>query len=196
MNVHWLGVRGRKMLKRFLVEARASQIGPDRPLTHWMMHSQSLGRRLCRQKFGSFGEGSWVQPGCYVRNTHKIHFGRDVILRTCSTLAPTDVDGGEIIVEDFALLGPDLYIVTGSHRFDNPDLPIYDQGAGKVGSVIIRKGAWLGARVIVLPGVEIGESAAIGAGSIVTNSIPPRCLAVGNPARVIRQLGNERLSVA
>jgi acetyltransferase-like isoleucine patch superfamily enzyme len=47
---------------------------------------------------------------------------------------------------------------------------------------------WIGSRVIILPGVSIGDHAAVGAGSVVTKSIPPNCLAVGNPARVVREL--------
>lgn len=54
--------------------------------------------------------------------------------------------------------------------------------------VILEENVWLGARVIVLPGVTIGAGSAIGAGSVVTRDIPPRSLAVGAPARVIRQL--------
>jgi maltose O-acetyltransferase len=54
--------------------------------------------------------------------------------------------------------------------------------------VVIGDNVWLGVRVIVLPGVEIGEGSAIGAGSVVTGDIPPRSLAVGSPARVVREL--------
>ena len=55
-------------------------------------------------------------------------------------------------------------------------------------SVVIEDHVWIGARVIVLPGVRIGHHAVIGAGSVVTKNIPPRSVAVGNPARVIRQM--------
>jgi acetyltransferase-like isoleucine patch superfamily enzyme len=52
-----------------------------------------------------------------------------------------------------------------------------------------RQSAWLGARVSVLPGVTIGENAIIGTGSVVTKDIPENCIAVGNPARVIKTIG-------
>ena len=54
--------------------------------------------------------------------------------------------------------------------------------------VIIEDNVWIGSKVIILPGVRIGSRAVIGAGSVVTRSIPPRCVAAGNPARVLRHL--------
>lgn len=54
--------------------------------------------------------------------------------------------------------------------------------------VVIEDHVWIGSKVVILPGVRIGSRAVIGAGSIVTNDIPPRCVAAGNPARVLRHL--------
>jgi maltose O-acetyltransferase len=54
--------------------------------------------------------------------------------------------------------------------------------------VIIEDYVWIGSKVVILPGVRIGRGAVIGAGSIVTKDIPPRCVAAGNPARVLRHL--------
>jgi len=54
--------------------------------------------------------------------------------------------------------------------------------------VIIEDHVWIGSKAVILPGVHIGSHAVIGAGSIVTKDIPPRCVAAGNPARVLRRL--------
>jgi maltose O-acetyltransferase len=54
--------------------------------------------------------------------------------------------------------------------------------------VVIEDNVWIGSKVVILPGVRIGSRAVIGAGSIVTKNIPPRCVAAGNPARVLRHL--------
>ena len=53
--------------------------------------------------------------------------------------------------------------------------------------VLIADGVWIGNRVLILPGVSIGAGAAVGAGSVVMTDIPERCLALGNPARVIKK---------
>lgn len=66
-----------------------------------------------------------------------------------------------------------------------------DWRTGPPAKVVIGNNVWLGSGVVVLKGVEIGKNSLIGAGSIVTKSIPPNCIAAGNPARVIRQLLNQ-----
>ena len=63
-----------------------------------------------------------------------------------------------------------------------------NNGVVKTSPVVIENDAWLGANVIVLKGVTIGARSIIGAGSVVTKSIPPDCIAAGNPARVIQYL--------
>ncbi|RYY14386.1 MAG: acyltransferase, partial [Chitinophagaceae bacterium] len=55
--------------------------------------------------------------------------------------------------------------------------------------VVLKKGCWIGANAIILPGVTIGENSVVGAGSIVTKSIPDRVVAVGSPARVVKKIG-------
>lgn len=62
----------------------------------------------------------------------------------------------------------------------------------KVGKVVIKDGAHIGIGAIIMPGVTIGEGAIIGAGAVVTTDIPPYCVAVGVPARVIKYFGNEQ----
>ena len=76
------------------------------------------------------------------------------------------------------------------HRFDNPDIPIIDQGDHRAEPVTLKTGCWIGANALILPGVTVGRNSVIGAGSVVTKSIPDRVLAAGNPAKVIRAIGN------
>lgn len=81
--------------------------------------------------------------------------------------------------------GPEFAIITANHSFDNPDIPIRLQGKTK-SPVVIKDRVWIGMRVIILPGVTIGEGAVIGAGSIVTKDVKPYDIVAGNPARVIK----------
>jgi len=83
------------------------------------------------------------------------------------------------------LIGAYCYIISGNHRFDMPDLPVRMQGyEGK--PITIGRSVWLGAHVIVLPGVTIGDNAVVGAGSVVTTSVPGGEIWAGVPARRIR----------
>lgn len=68
------------------------------------------------------------------------------------------------------------------------DMHTVNSGEVKRSAVEIGQGAWLGTRAIVLKGVTIGAEAVVGAGSLVTNDVPPRTLVAGNPAGVIREL--------
>ena len=96
-------------------------------------------------------------------------------------------DGGGITIEEGVMMGSGVQIYVANHRFADPNIPIIDQGHESSKSVLLRKGCWIGANAIILPGVEIGENSVVGAGSIVSKSIPPKVLAVGNPAKVIRK---------
>lgn len=75
-----------------------------------------------------------------------------------------------------------------NHRFNDVNVPIYYQGHTESKNITIKRGAWLGANVILLSGVTIGENSVVGAGSVVTKDVPPRCIVGGNPARIIRNL--------
>jgi acetyltransferase-like isoleucine patch superfamily enzyme len=88
---------------------------------------------------------------------------------------------GVIILEDNVVLGPGVVIFSSTHDYNFLALP--DISA----PVKICRYVWVGGKSIILPGVVIGEGAVIGAGSVVTKDIPPYCVAVGNPAKVIKQ---------
>ncbi|WP_231390068.1 DapH/DapD/GlmU-related protein [Sphingobacterium pedocola] len=93
-----------------------------------------------------------------------------------------------LIIEDQVLIGSGVHIYVENHKFDDPNVPIFEQGHSGAALVVLEKGCWIGANVIILPGVTIGKNAVIGAGSVVTKSIPEKVIAVGNPAKVIRSL--------
>ena len=83
-------------------------------------------------------------------------------------------------------MGPDVYILTQNHNFENTEQLIRKQGFRGIQPVEIGDNVWIGARVIILPGVHIGSGAVIGAGSIVTKDIPQNVVVVGNPAKIIK----------
>ena len=171
----------------------ADRIGPDIPLTHWRLHFKSTMQRLCSAKFMRFGDGAEFRPGAYAICCSKISLGRRVIIRPGSMLFADPREGGAgITLEDDVMLGSGVHIYVHSHAFDNPDIPIIDQGHYSSRPVVVERGAWLGAGVIVLPGVTIGRNSVVGAGAVVTRDVPPFTVAVGNPARVVKTLKKEQ----
>jgi maltose O-acetyltransferase len=95
-----------------------------------------------------------------------------------------DSRGGVTLGHD-ALVGLECLLLTSTHNFEAPDQPVQDQGMW-FAPITIGERTWIGARVIVFPGVSIGADSVVGAGSVVTRDVPARSVAVGVPARVVR----------
>ena len=92
---------------------------------------------------------------------------------------------GAVTIGDRVLIGHDVVIVTGQHEIG----PHWSRGGAVCPRpVVVENGVWIGARVLILPGVTIGAGSVIGGGAVVTRDIPPDTVAVGVPARVIRNL--------
>ncbi len=100
-----------------------------------------------------------------------------------------NMGAGRITIGDHVIMGQMVTIHVGDHIFEDRTRRIDEQGVVHQG-VVIGDDCWIGAKVAVLDGVTIGQGSVIGAGSVVTRSIPPYCVAVGNPARVIRERGS------
>jgi acetyltransferase-like isoleucine patch superfamily enzyme len=97
--------------------------------------------------------------------------------------------GGEIVIEDDVLIGPGVHFYTSNHFFSKSQLPISYQGyppATIDDSILIKRGAWIGASTIILPGVIIGENAVVGAGTIVSKAVPPYTVFAGNPGKILK----------
>ena len=98
------------------------------------------------------------------------------------------LDAAPITICDDVQLGPAVQLLTSDHPRDAASRAA---GLESALPITIGAGAWLGGGVIVLPGVEIGQDTIIGAGSVVTRSVPPRVTAAGNPCRVISRQGGD-----
>jgi acetyltransferase-like isoleucine patch superfamily enzyme len=165
----------------------ADRIGPDIPYTHWRLHFRSTMQALCERKFCHFGEGAEFRPGAYAVYCSKISLGRRVVIRPGTMLFADTFEG--ITIEDDVLLGAGVHMYVNDHRFEDPRVPIIDQGDSPSAPVLVRKGAWIGANAVILAGVTIGENSVVGAGSVVTRSVPACVVAAGSPARIVRRLG-------
>ncbi len=90
-------------------------------------------------------------------------------------------------IGDDALLASHIFISDNQHGRANADVPYKYQPLEKIAASSIGRGCWIGEHVVIMPGVEIGEMSIVGANSVVTESVPPRSIVVGSPARVIRR---------
>lgn len=137
---------------------------------------------LLKEMFAELGAGCYIEPPLRANwGGHHVHFGKSVYANFNLTL----VDDTHIYIGDHTMLGPNVVIATAGHPL-SPELR--EQGYQYNAPVHIGRNCWLGAGVIIVPGITIGDNVVIGAGSIVTKDIPPNVLAVGNPCRVLREI--------
>ena len=182
-----------ELLQRIHIWKQADRMGPDIPYTHWRLHFRSSMLKLCKSKFRYFDNTADFRPGAYAICCSKISIGKRVVVRPTTMFFADPREGGAgITIEDDVMMGSGVHLYVNNHRFASPDIPIIDQGHYVSEPVTLKRGCWLGANVIVLPGVTIGENSVVGAGSLVTRSIPAGVLAAGNPARVIRNIGAQK----
>ena len=97
----------------------------------------------------------------------------------------------EIIIEDDVMFATNVNITDGFHGYSRIDEPYKYQEIINIKPIIIKQGCWIGQNVVIFPGVMIGEMSIIGANSVVSKSIPERCIAVGSPAKVIKKWDEE-----
>ncbi len=165
------------MQEQLLCLERLYDFNQTRPL------QQAIRQQMLTEMFAEIGEGCYIEPPFRANWGGKhVHFGKNVYANFNLTL----VDDTDIYVGDYTMLGPNVTLATAGH----PILPELREKAYQYNSPIhIGRNCWLGAGVIVLPGVTIGDNTVVGAGSIVTKDLPSNVVAVGNPCRVLREIG-------
>lgn len=140
---------------------------------------------LMKKMFAQCGENCYIQVPFFANwSGHHIHMGNNVYANFNFTV----VDDGEVYIGDSVMIGPNVTIATAGHPVQ-PDLR--RKGIQYNLPVHIKDNVWIGAGAVILPGVTIGENSVIGAGSIVTKDIPANVVAVGNPCKVLREIGEK-----
>ncbi len=138
---------------------------------------------MLKEMFAEIGDGCYIEPPFHANwGGRHVHFGNHVYANFNLTL----IDDTHIYIGSHTMIGPGVIIATAGH----PVLPILREQEYQYNAPIhIGSNCWLGAGVIVLPGVTIGDNTVIGAGSVVTKDIPSDVVAVGAPCRVMRPIG-------
>lgn len=138
---------------------------------------------MLRKMLGDCGEGVYIEAPFYSNfGGHHCHFGKMFY----ANYGLTCVDDTHIYIGDYTMLGPNVTIATAGHPIQ-PELR--KRGLQYNMPVHIGQNCWIGAGAIIMPGVTIGDNVVIGAGSIVTKDIPSNVVAVGNPCRIMREVG-------
>lgn len=137
--------------------------------------------KIIRKLLRNVGIACSVYPPFYCDYGYNIEIGDYFFAnRNCTIL-----DVGTVAIGNHVMLGPGVMIVTAHHPID-PTLR--NKGYGLGTEIRIDDNVWIGAHVIITPGVQIGCNTIIGAGSVVTHSIPSNVIAAGNPCKIIRSI--------
>ena len=138
---------------------------------------------MLKNMFAEIGEGCYIEPPLHANWAGRhVHFGKGVYANFNLTL----VDDTDIYVGDHTMFGPNVVVATAGH----PILPELREQVYQFNKPVhIGRNCWIGAGAVLFPGVTVGDNTVIGAGSIVTKDIPANVVAVGNPCRVLREIG-------
>ena len=143
---------------------------------------QEKRQALLKEMFAEIGENCYIEPPFHANWAGKhVHFGKGVY----ANFNLTCIDDTHIYVGDYTMIAPNVILATATH----PILPKLREETYQYNMPIhIGRNCWLGAGVIVLPGVTIGDNTVVGAGSLVNKDLPANVVAVGNPCRVMRPI--------
>ena len=134
----------------------------------------------------SVGEQTLLEPGCWltIGERGRLEIGAGAFLNIGCMVAVES----SVTIGDYVMLANNCFVSDADHRFDDPDVPITWQGFTSKGPTSIGSNCWLGANCVVTSGVTIGDRCVVGANSVVTRDLPAVVVAVGAPARVVRQI--------
>lgn len=150
-----------------------------RSSTPYSLGSRIIRAFVCKQLFEEFGSNVTIEPNVIFYNMSNSKIG------DCSGIGMNSYIGLVKIGKN-VMIGPELFAISINHEFKDINVPMAKQGKRKDQPIIIEDDVWIGARVIILPGITIGTGSIIGAGSVVTKNVAPFSIVAGNPATVIR----------
>ena len=150
--------------------------------------------RISGERRISIGSGVFVAAGCWLQVLEGDSDAVAISLGDGTEIAGNCVlsAASSIRIGTHVLMARGVYIADHSHAFTDTTRPVLAQGVTRIEPVEIGDGAWLGENVVIGPGVTVGRGAVVGANSVVLGDVPNFAVAVGAPARVVRQLTEEK----
>ncbi|MBB5264582.1 maltose O-acetyltransferase [Catenibacillus scindens] len=143
-----------------------------------------LRRSLLKELLGSCDDEIFIKPPFKCDYGYNIFVGKKFFANFDCVM----LDAAPIYIGDNCLMGPKTCVYAVNHPMTAAERAT---GAAKGKAVHIGDNVWFGGNCVVLPGVTIGDNVVVGAGSVVVHDLPDNCLAVGNPARVVRYIDQE-----
>lgn len=140
---------------------------------------QSTMHAICVGKGSIIGQHTRISGG----GKGKVHIGENVLIDDFTFIMAHE----KITIGKNVTIASFCFITDFNHQFKNKNVSVLKQGYD-TNPVVVKNNVWIGTHTVVLPGVTIGEGSVIGAGSVVTHSIPANSIAVGNPANVIKKI--------
>lgn len=139
---------------------------------------------MLKKMFAEIGSNCYIEPPFHANwGGRHVHFGNSVYANFNLTM----VDDTHIYVGDYTMFGPNVTVATAGH----PIMPELREKAYQYNfPVRIGRNCWIGAGALIMPGITVGDNVVVGAGSVVTKDLPSNVVAVGNPCRVLREIGD------
>ena len=132
------------------------------------------------------GKGTLLEPGCWltIADDARVAIGEGCFLNLATMIAAHE----RVTIGDHTMFANGCFVSDASHRYDDPDRPVPWQGFESKGPTAVGSNCWFGVNCVVTTGVTIGDRCVVGANSVVTSDLPPRVIAAGAPAKVIREI--------
>ena len=163
------------------------ELARRRAFVRWPLHGTVL--EMLREGRLEIGAHVLLEPGVWLtaQAPARIRIGAGSFLNRGVQVAAA----GLVEIGSHCMLANGCVVTDADHRFDDPERPVPWQGFTSKGPTRLGDNVWCGANVVVTSGVTVGERCVIGANSVVTSDLPPRSVAVGAPARVLRTIEYE-----
>jgi len=173
--------RNRRAVRRWRINRHLARAGAfvRYPIEGEVLEALDEGRLVV-------GEGTLFEPGCWLTlgPDARLEIGKGCFLNRNVMVASLE----RVEIGDYVMFANGCFVGDSDHRYDDPDTPLTWQGFVPRGPVKIGSNCWFGVNCVVTGGVTVGDRCVVGANSVLTQDLPPRVIAAGVPAKVIREI--------